>query len=90
MASVRFQIGPTPNPNSVRVALSEALFPKAATFASAAAAEADPLAKKLLAVPGVVQVFMLNNFISINKDPGAEWAKVEPGVAQVLERHFGA
>lgn len=90
MASVRFEIGTTPNPNSIRVGLSEALFAKAATYANAQAAEADPLAKKLFEIPGVTQVFTLNNFISINKDPAVDWSKVEPRVAQVLQGHFGA
>jgi hypothetical protein len=89
MASVRFEIGTTPNPNSIRVALSESLFSKASTFATPQAAEADPLAKKLFAIAGVKQVFMLNNFISINKDPGLDWSKVEPEVAKVLMGHFG-
>ena len=90
MASVRFEIGTTPNPNSIRVGLSESLFAKASTFKTAKDAEADPLAKQLFAVPGVTQVFMLNNFISINKDPAVDWANVEPRVAQILQGHFSA
>lgn len=88
MTSVQFQIGPTPNPNSIRIALSSALFPKALSFASAAQAQADPLAAKLFAIAGVTQVFMLNNFLSVNKDAGADWAAVEPRIAQVLQGHF--
>jgi len=88
MGDVAFQIGPTPNPNSIRVGLSQALFAKPATFTSAAQAEADPLAKKLFALKGVVQVFMMNNFISVNKDASASWANLEPQVASVLAGHF--
>ncbi len=89
MAKVAFQIGPTPNPNSIRVGFSEPLFAKAATYASAAAAAADPLASKLLAIKGVAHVFMLNNFLSLNKEPSVDWAAIEPAVAAVLEGHFG-
>lgn len=88
MASLPFQIGTTPNPNSIRVGLSQPMFPAARTFRTAAEAEGEPIAKGLLGIPGVVQVFMLNNFISINKDPGAEWAKIEPKVAEVLMKHL--
>jgi len=88
MASLPFQIGTTPNPNSIRVGLSQPMFPAALTFRGAAEAEGNPIAKALLGIPGVVQVFMLNNFISINKDPGAEWAKIEPKVAEVLVKHL--
>lgn len=86
MGSPAFRIGPTPNPNSIRVGLEQSLFPKAATFRTAAEAAGNDMAGALLSIPGVVQVFMLNDFISINKDPGADWAKIEPKVAEVLVR----
>lgn len=88
MANLPFQIGPTPNPNSIRVGLSEPLFPKAMTFRTVTEAEGNEIAKALLGIQGVVQVFMLNNFISINKDPGAEWSKIEPKIGEVLVRHL--
>ena len=86
--SVPFQIGPTPNPNSIRVGLSQPMFPKATTVRTAADAGESAIAKELIGIPGVVQVFMLNNFISINKDPGADWARIEPSVAEVLMKHL--
>lgn len=88
MANLPFSIGTTPNPNSIRVGLSQALFLKATTYTSSAQAEGNALVTAILAIPGVVQVFTLNNFISINKDPGAEWAKIEPKVAEALMKHL--
>jgi hypothetical protein len=88
MASIPFQIGPTPNPNSIRVALQEPRFPKPVTFRSAAEAEGNALANALLSIPGVTQVFMMNNFVSVNKDPGADWAAIEPKVAEAFMRHL--
>ena len=88
MGSAPFSIGATPNPNSIRVGLSQAMFPAAKTFRAAADTEGNALAGDLIAIAGVVQVFMLNDFISINKDPGADWAKIEPAVAQVLMKHL--
>jgi hypothetical protein len=88
MANVPFSIGTTPNPNSIRVALSQAMFPVAKTYRTFAETEESALARDIIAIPGVVQVFMLNNFISINKDPGVDWAKIEPVVAQVLMKHL--
>jgi hypothetical protein len=79
-----FQIGTTPNPNSIRVGLSDSKFPKATTYRSAQEAVADPLVQALFGIPGVTQVFTLNNFITISKDPAANWAKIEPKVAEVL------
>jgi len=83
-----FQIGTTPNPNSIRVGLSESRFPKPVTYRAAAEAEGDPLAKALFAIKGVTQIFMLNNFISINKAPEADWAKIEPEVAAALVQNL--
>jgi len=90
MAELPFSIGATPNPNSIRVGLSAPLFPVAKTYRTSSEAEGNALAQALIAIPGVVQVFMLNNFISVNKDPGAEWAKIEPKVAEVLMKNLHA
>jgi hypothetical protein len=79
-----FQIGTTPNPNSIRVGLSEAKFAKPTTYRSAHDAAADPLVAALFGIPGITQVFTLNNFITISKDPAADWGKIEPKVAEVL------
>jgi hypothetical protein len=87
---VQFQIGSTPNPNAVRVALSQILFEKPVTYATAAAAEADPLAKKLFAIGQIKQVFVFNDFITVTKEPGADWAALQPKLAEVLAGHFHA
>lgn len=90
MAGIQFQIAPTPNPNSIRIGLSTVVTPTNLSFSSAVQAESHPLAKRLFEVPGVTLVFMMNNFISVNKDPGADWAKIEPKVAEILQGHFNA
>ncbi len=79
-----FQIGTTPNPNSIRIGLAQSMFPKPATYKSAQEAEGQPIAKALFGIPGIAQVFTLNNFITITKDPSADWGKIEPKVAEVL------
>jgi hypothetical protein len=79
-----FQIGTTPNPNSIRVGLSESKFAKPTTYRTAQEAAAEPLVQALFGIPGVTQVFTLNNFITISKDPAASWSTIEPKVAEVL------
>ena len=83
-----FKITPTPNPNSIRVGLEKTISAGPQTFTSADEAASEPLAKDLFAIPGITQVFMLNNFVSINKDNSAEWAAIQPEVEKVLERHL--
>jgi len=56
----------------------------------AAAAEADALAKKLFAVGHIKQVFCFNDFITVTKEPGADWAALQPKIAEVLAGHFHA
>ena len=82
--SVPFQIGTTPNPNSIRVGLAEAKFTKPTTYRSAADAAAEPLVAALFGIKGVTQIFTMNNFITISKDAASSWTKIEPNVAEVL------
>jgi len=82
--SVPFQIGTTPNPNSIRVGLAESRFAKPVTYGSAQEAAAEPVVAALFAIPGVTQIFTMNNFITISKDPAAQWTTIEPKVAEVL------
>ena len=82
--SAPFQIGTTPNPNSIRVGLAESKFAKATTYRTALEAAAEPVVQALFGIPGVTQVFTLNNFITITKNPAASWSTIEPKVSEVL------
>ena len=82
--SVPFQIGTTPNPNSIRVGLAESKFAKPTTYRSAQDAVAEPVVVALFAIKGITQIFTMNNFITISKDPAVQWAAIEPKVAEVL------
>ena len=83
-----FKITPTPNPNSIRVGCDKKISPSPQTFTSAEEAAADPIAKDLFAISGVIQVFMLNDFLSINKDGSSEWSAIQPEVEKVMEKHL--
>ncbi|MBI4564281.1 MAG: NifU N-terminal domain-containing protein [Planctomycetes bacterium] len=85
---VQVRVDPTPNPHSLKLTLSHTVAAKPVTYANSAAAEADPLAKKLLAVPGVRSVFMLGNFITVTKDAAVEWDALTPKLKEALESHF--
>jgi hypothetical protein len=88
MGAVRFQLGTTPNPNAIRIGLSEPVFEKPATYQKSGAAPADALLAKLLGLPGVTQVFAMSGFITVTKEPAADWADLEPKVAKLLAGHF--
>lgn len=88
MASVPFEIGKTPNPNARRVGLGEPLFEKPATYRKAADAAGQPLIAALLAVPGVSQIFAMENFITVTKAVSADWAALEPLLDEILKKNL--
>lgn len=88
MAKVPFEIGKTPNPNARRVGLGEPLFEKPVTYRKASEAAGQPLVASLLALPGVVQVFAMDNFITVTKQAAADWAVLEPALNELLEKNL--
>ncbi len=85
-----FSTQPTPNPDSLKVTAPGHTFMDEgmAAFASAEEAEADPLAQRLFAVAGVVNLFMTPDFITLTKNAGAHWDQIMPKVKKILEDHF--
>lgn len=77
----------TPNPNAAKFTLNRIVATQGTTYRAVDSAEAE-WAKQLLGIAGVTQVFALNNFISINKAPEADWNTIGPQVEQVLRRAF--
>lgn len=72
----------TPNPDSIKWVLAEALLPpgRSAHFAERVDPAVSPLAARLFAVEGVVAVFVAANFVTVTKRPEIEW----PDLAQPL------
>lgn len=85
-----FSTQPTPNPDSLKITTSGSLFMDngMAAFASAEEAETNPLARRLFAVPGVVNLFVTPDFLTLTKSTGAHWDQLLPKVKKVLEDHF--
>ena len=77
----------TPNPNAAKFTLNRTIAAQGKTYRDATSADA-PWAKDLLQIPGVTQVFAVNNFVSVNKQPEADWNVLGPQVEQVLRRTF--
>lgn len=72
----------TPNPNAVKFILKEAVSNGTAhQFASAEAAQDDPLAKSLFDVGQVVSVFYMDHMITVEKEEFADWDDLLPILA---------
>lgn len=82
------KIQQTPNPNARKFVLPAKYFAQPLSFAGADAAAAHPLAAQLFALGLVYNVFMVQDFITINKVPDADWALLEQRVSQLIANHF--
>lgn len=74
----------TPNPNA-RKFLTDAGSPmQIRSFFTADQAQCDELGTALFAIPGVTNVLIHTQFISINKSPESKWPGIERAVKGVL------
>jgi len=67
----------TPNPNALKFTLNRTVAEgRSKTYASPEAAEDSPLAKALFEIAGIKSLFFLNNFITVTRQPGSDWAAI--------------
>jgi NFU1 iron-sulfur cluster scaffold homolog, mitochondrial len=68
----------TPNPQALKFVLNERLLNKETrSFKKKEDAINDPLAKAIFDIPGVVSVFYMDKFITIEKEPSANWGSIQ-------------
>lgn len=90
MDEVHVDVQPTPNVNALKFVTNRRLTEgRSQTFTSLAQAAADPLAGALLALPGVRQVFVLNDFITVTRESGADWMQIAPQAEALIREHLG-
>jgi hypothetical protein len=76
----------TPNPNALKFTVG-APVGGPATFA-ADSADDHPVARDVVEVDGVTSMFLTADFVTVTKDPGADWSAIAPVVQAILERHY--
>jgi len=68
----------TPNPQALKFILNEKLLNhETRNYKSAEEAKNDPLAKGIFEIAGVVSVFYMDKFITIEKDPKVAWGNIQ-------------
>lgn len=68
----------TPNPQALKFILNEKLLQRETrNYKNASEAENDPLAKGIFSINGVVSVFYMDKFITIEKDPSVAWGMIQ-------------
>lgn len=87
---VQFQSHPTPNPNSLKFTTDGGPFLDQGmeSFASIDEAQGHPLGKALFAHAGVINVFILPDFLTVTKDDSVDWDSLYPQVEATLRKHF--
>ncbi len=78
----------TPNPNAVKFTLNRTVATKGETYRGDPTNIPAPWAKALLSIPGVIGVFGINNFISVNKTPETDWDAIVPQAEAALKGVF--
>jgi hypothetical protein len=79
------QVESTPNPNATKFNVGRAVGGPA-TFVQGTD---DPMASKLLDLPGVRSVFMTADFVTLSKDVDSSWDDIIPAAIEILTEHFG-
>lgn len=78
----------TPNPNALKCLLDTALLKEGEpprSYRNTTAATGDPLAEQLFAIPGVTNVLICTDWLTVNKRADVDWKSVKQGVSRVLK-----
>jgi hypothetical protein len=59
-------------------------------FSSPAEAAGDALGEPLFALPGVLNVLVLPAFVTVTKQPEADWNTLVPEIERILTAHLEA
>jgi Fe-S cluster biogenesis protein NfuA len=79
----------TPNPATLKFLPGRTVMPAGtANFASPDDCARSPLAQRLFAVPGVTQVFLGADFVSVSKDDASAWYRLKPEILGAIMEHF--
>lgn len=80
---------PTPNPNAMKFTANQVLFEGSGSASFKKNQETDhPLAKELLGLDGVDNIFGFQDFVTVNKEPDADWDALLPKVQEVFEKVY--
>ena len=72
----------TPNPDARKFVLKEPLtFGVARSYESAAEASGDDLSSRLFKIPHVINVFYVDNWVTVTQDGEADWSELQREIA---------
>jgi hypothetical protein len=78
---------PTPNPDATKFTLDTTL-PATFNVTSADAAVGNRFAEDVFAAGGVASVFGVNDFVTVTRQPGADWGPIVAAVQAAAATHL--
>jgi hypothetical protein len=92
MSIEKLPVGPievrqTPNPNARKFVLAGVRFVGSRNFSLGDDVD-HPLAQRLLALDGVYNVLLAQDFVTVNKVPHAEWPPLQSAVEEYLSDYL--
>ena len=85
---LQISVQPTPNENALKFVTNRRVTEgRSQTFTDPSTA-ASPLARDLLGISGVRQVFFLNDFITITRHAGVGWDQVVSRAEALIRTHL--
>lgn len=86
---IQIRAEPTPNPNSAKFVLDrEVPGGEMKSYMKKEDASGDPLGEALFGLEGVESVFMMANFITVNKAADSDWADLIPRVEEAIRSNL--
>jgi NFU1 iron-sulfur cluster scaffold homolog, mitochondrial len=82
----------TPNPNSLKFICTELIYPYSNSLSylkvEEAKAVSNLLAEKLFAVSGIKKVFIMNNFVTVDKEEHVNWKDVHLEIKEIIKTNL--
>jgi len=79
-------IEPTPNPDALKFLVNPAILKAGSrSFKDFGAAVGDPLGSALFGLGKVTSVFYMDRFVTVNKEPSAEWSDLIDPICEAIE-----
>ena len=76
----------TPNPQALKFILNEKLLIRETrSFSNIKAASGDPFAKAIFEIDGVVSIFYMDRFVTIEKEAKADWGKIQKPFIELVK-----
>lgn len=84
--AIEINIQETPNPNSIKISAKVVLFEGPRSTSLKSGDETDhPLARALLSIEGIDNIFGIKDFVTISKKPNTSWDTILPKVEEAFQ-----